>query len=261
MAEQVKVAMVSVATERPHRVDRWFYISVALLMILFNVVAFGPSIVDQSRRSTPLPLTPLVTAHAIVSAVWLLLFLTQTTLVATARTALHRRVGIFGAVLTVAFIVIGSFTVIAEARRGFDLSGDIGRLPPPPGADPAATVVALLSFFLTFAMLVGAALWYRRRPNVHKRLMLLAVLGGLTPTPVAHVIGHWQVFQPWAVMIFPLSLLIFLSFSAIHDRVSEGRIHPVSLWVGLLVFAWNAVFNIAIVPSSAWREFAKWVIQ
>ena len=91
--------------------------------------------------------------------------------------------------------------------------------------------------------------------------MLLAILGGLTPTPVAHVIGHWPVFQPWTGMIFPLSLFIFLSFSAIYDRVSEGRIHPVSLWVGLLVFVWNAAFSVVIVPSSAWREFATWLIQ
>jgi hypothetical protein len=261
MAEHATVTMVDVATEHPHRVHRWFYISVALLIILFNVVAFGPSIFDASRRNVPLPLTPLVTVHAVLSVVWLLLFLMQTTLVATGRTAIHRRLGIFGAVLTVAFIAVGSFAVIAQARRGFDLSGDLSRLPPPPGADPAAAVVGQLFFLLTFAILFGAAVWHRHRPNVHKRLMLLAVLGGLTPTPVAHVIGHWSVLQPWTDVIVPVSLLILLSISAIHDRVSKGRIHPVSLWVGTLTFVWIVVFNVIIVPSSAWREFATWLTR
>ena len=261
MAEQAPVTMAPIAPKRLPRVDRWFYISVALLIILFNVVAFGPSIIDTSRRNTPLPLTPLVTAHAVLSVVWLLLFLTQTTLVATARTAVHRRVGIFGAVLTVAFIVVGCLTVIGQARRGLDLSGDISRLPLPRGADPAAAAVGLLFFFLTFAILFGAALWFRHRPSVHKRLMLLAVVGGLTPTPVAHVIGHWTVLQPWTGIIFQASLLIFLSLGAIHDRLSEGRIHPVSLWLGLAVFVSNVVFNVVIVPSSAWRGFATWLIQ
>lgn len=261
MPEQATTATLQVPTERSRKVDRWFYISVALLMILFNGVAFAPSLIDPSRRNVPLPLTPLVTLHAIVAAAWLLLFLTQTTLVATARIAVHRRVGAFGAVLTVAFIVFGAFTVIAEARRGFDLSGDIGRGPLPPGADAVAAGVGLLFFFLQFAILVGAALWYRHRPAVHKRLMLIAVLGALTPTPVAHVIGHWLAPQPWTGIIFPLSLLFFLSFSAIHDRITEGRIHPVSLWGGLLVVVSNQVFNLAIVPSSAWREFATWLIQ
>ena len=67
MAEQATVTIVPAVTERPHRVDRWFYISVALLMILFNVVAFGPSIIDASRRNVSLPLTPLVTVHAVNS--------------------------------------------------------------------------------------------------------------------------------------------------------------------------------------------------
>ena len=121
--------------------------------------------------------------------------------------------------------------------------------------------MALLFFFLTFAILVGAALWFRHRPSVHKRLMLLAMLGALTPTPVAHVIGHWPILHPWTAVIFPLSLLIFLSLSAIYDRVSEGRIHFVSLWVGLLVFVSNAVFNVAVVPSETWHNFTIGVIQ
>jgi hypothetical protein len=79
--------------------------------------------------------------------------------------------------------------------------------------------------------------------------MLLAMLGGLTNTPVAHLICHWPTLQPWAGMIFPLSLLMFLSLSAIYDRLAQGRIHPVSLWIGLLVFAWSAVSNVVIVPT------------
>jgi hypothetical protein len=183
-------ATVETATVSRRRVDRWFYINVALLMILLNVVAFGPSIIDPSRRNVPLPLTPLVTAHAIVAAAWLLLFLSQAALVAARRTPTHRRVGIVGVVLTVVFVVVAYFTIIEQARRGFDLSGDLSRSVP--GAPPDPTPVALLAGnVLPFAILVGLGLWYRRRPAVHKRLILLGMVGGLTQTPVAHLIGHW----------------------------------------------------------------------
>jgi hypothetical protein len=77
MPEQATTVIAPVLTARPRRVDRRFYISMGLLMILFNVVAFGPSIIDQSGRNVPLPLTPLVMAHAIVAAAWLILFLAQ----------------------------------------------------------------------------------------------------------------------------------------------------------------------------------------
>jgi hypothetical protein len=64
-----------------------------LRVVLLNLVAFAPGIVDPSQRNVPLPLTPLVTAHAVLSAAWLVLFLGQATSMATRRVALHRRVG------------------------------------------------------------------------------------------------------------------------------------------------------------------------
>lgn len=260
MADYATAVVAPASIDRRRQVDRRFYIGVGLFMIAFNAVAFGPSILSPSARSVPLPLTPLVTAHAAVSAAWLFLFLAQAALIATSRTAVHRRVGVAGAVLTAVFLVLGWFTTLEQARRGFDLSGAISRLPAPPGLDPATATVGLLLFFLTFGVLAGTALWYRRRPAVHKRLMLLALLGGLTPTPVAHVIGTWPALQPWANLIFPLSLVVFLAIGPIYDRISDGRIHPVSLWSGLSLFVWNTAFNLAIIPSAAWRQFARWLI-
>ena len=240
--------------------DRQFYISVALFMIAFNAVAFGPPIVNPSIRKVPLPLTALVIAHAAVSASWLFLFLAQAVLVATGRTDIHRRVGVAGVVLTALFLVLGWFTTLEEARRGFDLSGAISRLPGPPELDPVPGSVGVLFFFLTFGVLAAAAFWYRRRPAVHKRLMLLALLGGLTPTPLTHLVGNWSTLQPWANVFFPVSFAVFLAIGPIYDRISEGRIHPVSLWGGVAVFAWNVAFSVAIIPSAAWRQFAHWVI-
>src|SRR5262245_15939068 len=260
MASQATAVMAPAATGRRRRVKRWFYISAGLFMVLFTIVGFGPSIIDQSRRNVPLPLTPLVTAHAIASSAWLLLFLTQATLVAVGRTAVHRRVGIAGVVLTVAFVVLGWFTIIEQARRGFDLSGANGPVPPAPAANPAP--VALIGGnVLPFAVLAGVGLWCRNRPDVHKRLMLLAMLGGLTATPLAHLIGAWPALQPWAGVLFSVTPIVFLSLSAIYDRVSQGRVHPVSLWGAILVFTWVSLFFSVVGPSSAWQDFAAWLIR
>jgi len=261
MAEYATAVVAPVSTDRRRQVDRRFYIGVALFMITLNAVAFGPSILSPSTRNVPLPLTLLVAAHAVVSTAWLLLFLAQAALIATGRTAVHRRMGVAGAVLTAVFLVLGWFTTLEQARRGFDLSGAISRLPAPPGLDPAAATVGLLFFFLTFGVLAATALWYRRRPAVHKRLMLLALVAGLSPTPTAHVIGTWPALHPWTGLIFLLSMIVFLAISPIHDRISEGRVHPVSSWGGLLVFVWWIAFNVAIIPSAAWRQFARWLIE
>jgi uncharacterized membrane protein YozB (DUF420 family) len=252
---------VSAAPRRKQRIDRWFYISVAVLMILFNFAAFAPSIVDPSARRVPLPLTSLVTVHAIVALAWLLLFLTQVTLVATRRTSVHRRLGATGGVLAVAFVVTGCLTTIEEARRGFDLSGDLRRLAPPGVQLDAGALLAPIGFLLLFGVLVGVALCYRHRPAIHKRLMLFAMLGALTPTPLVHVIGHWPALLARRGMLVLLTTLVCMSASAIHDRLVEGHIHPVSLWIPGLLFVWAGVVNVVIVPSAAWQQFAAWVVK
>lgn len=266
MPEARTVVMAPSAARRQHRVDRWFYISAGLFVIFLSVVGFGPSIVDQSRRNGPH--TPVVIAHGIVTVAWLLLFLTQATLVATRRTAVHRRLGIVGPLLAVVVIVLGYLMIIEGGRRGYELSGDLTRAFTPPGSPPrsaaelATGLLIPLSSFISFGVLVAAGLWYRHRPDIHKRFMLLA-LTPLVGEPIVHLIGHlagrWPAFQGAAIFAQPFGL-IFLFASAIYDKVSQGRVHPVSLWVPILVIVWGTVMNLVVGPSVAWREFAVWLI-
>lgn len=230
-------------------------------MVLF-AVAFAPSFIDTSRRNTPLPLTALVAIHGLLGVSWLFLFLTQATLVATRRVAVHRRLGVFGAVLATAFVLVGALTVIAQARRGYDLSGDLERATVS-RTEPLAQVAAIvpLFFFLVFGVLVAAALLYRRRPAIHKRLMLLAVLGGLTVTPVVHLLGHWTSLKAVAGLIFLATLLVALSLSAVHDYVTERRIHPVSAWVAGAVLISFVAYAVVVVPTAWFRAFAAALIR
>ena len=56
---------------------------------------------------------------------------------------------------------------------------------------------------------------------------------------------------------------ITISFFARRSRPSvAGRIHPVSLWVPILLFAWqNVILVFVVLPSALWREFAAWLIR
>jgi hypothetical protein len=169
--------------------------------------------------------------------------------------------GVAGAALSCAVVVLGVLVVMAQARRGFDLSGDIARLPLPTGVDGLSATIALLFFPVQFGVLVGAALWHRHRPRTHKRLMLFAALAGMTPTPVAHLIGHWIGPQPWADALFPFSALFFVSLIALYERVTEGRVFPVTLWLGALVVAMERVLTLGVQRTEVWRSFAQWLVQ
>src|SRR6266851_3598949 len=72
-------------------VDRWFYIAMAFCTIIVAVLGFAPSIVNTAARKAPPTL--LIAAHGVVSVAWLAMFLAQTTLAATRRIPVHRRLG------------------------------------------------------------------------------------------------------------------------------------------------------------------------
>ena len=160
------------------RSDDRFYVSMALVAMLIVTAGFGPGLVDPSMRRAPLTIP--VFAHGVVFATWLALFLTQTLLIPKGQFAIHRRLGYAGAVLAVLMVVSGYFTAIAMGRRGYDLSGDLVATD-----DDALTILVFqLGDLLSFSILVGSAVFYRRRADVHKRLMLLATVGTLMGAPL-----------------------------------------------------------------------------
>ena len=168
-----------------------FYVAMALVAMLIVIAGFGPGLVDPSMRRAPLAIP--VAAHGVVFAAWLVLFLTQTLLIPKGQFAIHRRLGYAGAVLAVLMVVSGYFTAVAMSRRGYDLSGDLVAT-----AEDALTILVFqLGDLVSFSILVAAAVLYRRRADVHKRLMLLATVGALMGRaisarhrPLADATGH-----------------------------------------------------------------------
>jgi hypothetical protein len=240
-----------------------FYVGAAIFVVLLSVIGFGPSIIDQSRRNAPSTL--LVMAHGMAVGGWLLLFLTQAVLVATGRTAVHRRLGIVGPVLAVLMIVLGYVVLMDFGRRGYDFSGDVIRALSRTGSRRFNPAVILfpLGELLSFGVLVGAGLWYRHRADVHKRLMLLAMVPILAE-PILHLVGHvagrWPTFRGMGTPISVAATVVLLSASAIYDRLSRRRIHPISLWVPILLFVWQIALGAIIFPSAAWRKLVAWLV-
>ena len=166
-----------------------------------------------------------------MSVAWLLAFLVQVTLVPAGRLDVHRRLGIISVLLSAAFIVVTWFMLVEGARRGFDLSGDL--IPRGTSVDPGAFLAPANALAL-IGVLIGAAVWYRQRPAVHKRLMMFALLTS-TGAPITHLVGHWSALRPYPVINI-IGGILLLCLPAIHDRMSQRRIHPVSLWgaIGLI---------------------------
>ena len=241
---------------------RWFFVGMVLAMIAVSIAGFLPAIIDPATRRAPL--SPLAAAHGIVFIMWLLLYLAQSLLVATRRVALHRRLGLTSVVLLALMITIGFTTTTAMVRRGFDLSGDQHVDPHADGQtalDAPTASVFNFAALLAFTILAVAAIGYRRRPDVHKRLMLFANVA-LMAAPIAHLVGHipslGETPATLAIIILNIS---FLLAPVARDYLIERRIRFLTAALAIGSFAWGVLQAFMIGPSGAWRGFAEWISQ
>jgi hypothetical protein len=225
----------------------------ALAMIATCLMAFIPSIIHPVERHAPLSV--LAAAHGAVFVAWLLLFLVQSRLVATRHVALHRKLGLASVFILALMIPLAYTTTIAMVRRGFDLSGDL-RI----DHDPAYETVFALSNLLIFSALVIAALSYRHRPEIHKRLMLFANIE-LMPAPLAHLIGHtpWLASLPAAIVMVPITA--FVAAAVGRDLLVARRIHPLTWGLATVRMVSGFLEGGPIGTSAAWHHFVYWLAR
>jgi hypothetical protein len=241
-------------------VERWFFTSMALAMIAITVAGFGPSIVNPAGRRGPISL--LAAVHGTVFSVWLLLFLAQTLLIATDRVNWHKRLGMASTFVLALMLPLGYEATIAMTRRGFDLSGD-QHVDLHPQVGQSLTLDALTAsvfnfcYLSAFAALTIAAICYRQRPAIHKRLMLFANIE-LIGAPMAHLLGHANLLTPATVMI---PLVMFLFAALVRDYLVERRIHPLTAVLAIALFIAQPVEGVLIGPSPLWHHFVTWLIE
>jgi hypothetical protein len=226
--------------------DRMFYSGMAILMALTVFVGFAPTFYLRAWFSGPIysgerALTPLAYVHGAIFSAWVVLFIVQTALVAARRVALHRRLGIAGALLAVAMVVVGLRTAFAMAARGAA----------PPGIDPISFLATPLTDIVLFTAFVSAAIWRRRDRESHKRLMLLASLT---------VIGPAVARLPGPLLLHIAISVLFVAMGMAYDRYSRRRIHPVYLW-GFALMVLSVLARQAISGTAAWRAFAEAMIR
>ncbi len=240
-------ATASRPVSQPGRHDRAFYSGMAIAMALAVFVGFARTYYLSSYFGTNTtlsggPFSTVVRLHAALFTAWVLLFLVQTSLVATHRVAVHRRLGVAVAVLAGLMVVAGTAIALATARRGGA----------PPGVDPLAFLVVPLGDMAVFSVLVTAALWLRRNKEAHKRLMLLAYLAILVAA-VARLPG---VLALGPLGFFGLTFIPALVVAMIYDRVTRGRVHPAYLWGGALLIL-SVPLRLLLSTTSAWHRLAE----
>ncbi len=230
----------------PAATHRRFYFYAVLGAAIIVFVGFAQSYFLKGFFGTP-PLYPLLHLHGFIMTSWIVLFATQTWLIEAHRVRLHRRLGIFGALLAATILIVGAAVVTINAREG--------RVP----AGAPIPVILSLSYInlLVFGLLVGAAIYLRCRSESHKRLMLLATLNLLSPA-VNRIPLH---FIESGGLLTVLGLPdLFILICVVYDSALHRRLHPAFGWGALFSFVWPAL-GIVLGGSSGGSTFATWVLN
>jgi hypothetical protein len=248
--------------------DRWIYVFMAALFVVTALVGFIPDSIGlvatvQAGQRPPLP--PIVHAHAILMASWLAVLLAQTTLMATGRSALHKKLGLIGFALLPLLVA----AMIGITKEAWTLVGSI-----PPGAmapealsalkfDVGNTLLEQIRVIVLFPGLVAWALFARRKdPETHKRLMILATL---LPLPAAIDRMTWlPATLPGSPASIHLYSLLWLLPVLAYDVARRGRVHRayvigIALNIPFVVashFLWGSAWWLATAPrlmgAQAW---------
>jgi hypothetical protein len=202
------------------------------------------------------PLTPLLHVHGLLLTLWFVLFLAQVRLVAIGRVGLHRQLGVAGGVIAGLAVVVGGAVAFFASKREFlahpDSTRDLVGF-----AVPAIAGFAILcGFLLNFSLFVGLAIYFRRRADVHKRLMVLATCSILGPALARIFVPYLVHTDIWA----KFAMYDFFAVACIaYDTIRTRRLHPAFVWGGLfLLGSFPVLFFIA--ESDAGIHAGTWLL-
>ena len=184
--------------------------------------------------------------HAFLFTAWVVLLFTQTRLVAARRIDLHRRLGILAAGVAIAMVVVGVLVALHAVLRGVA----------PFGMDPHRFLIVPLVAITLFAVFVVAGIRARRRdPQAHKRYMLLGTIALLPPA-----VARWALLFGLGPPVVLGVATLFVVPLFVWDWKTLGRIHPVTLWGGLLI-AVSGPLRLLVSRTDGWVAVSHWLVN
>jgi hypothetical protein len=237
---------------RAQESERLFYVIAGSLMLVATAVGFRAFLAHGKGfggGEITRQIVPLVVVHGLAMFSWIVLFLVQSVFILKGNPRLHMRIGVGGAVLAGVMVPLGSVSAILSARYNPELYQYFG--------GPRFFLATMLGEMLSFGTLVSVAVIYRRRPEIHRPMMLLASLmiisGSLGRCPY---IGEFALMPPLYVLGPALAL------GALLLVLQLGMTRALNRWYafgyGAMVLA-SCLF-IVIGHSALWNRIARAIL-
>ena len=231
---------------RSLQAERLFYVLAAGAVAIVSIVGFRSFyLAGKGFGGNPLThqIVPLILVHALAMSCWVVLFCVQSALILAGNRRLHMVLGPIGAFLAVAIVFLGSAMGILSAHfnpRAYEMFGG-----------PRFFLVEMLTEILLFGVLVGIAIAQRRRPEIHRPMMLLATVvilsGALARCPIICDLAATPPLYAYAPVLIFGALLFFLQW---------GMTRRASRWylVGYAAITVTFLLSMPLGRSSLWQQ-------
>ena len=217
-------------TGRNGILNRYFYFAMSLLVAAIVVAGFKRTVNDNLfHPAVPRPF--ILWIHGSAFAAWVIFFICQSTLVRIHKVSWHRFFGWFGAGLATVMVPLGVTTAIIMARF------DKVQLHQP---DTDAFLIIPFYDMIAFGATIALAIYWRKRPEMHRRLVFIATCGLLDAA-----FGRFDYLFDHNLFFPCLDLVIVLGVA--RDLLVDRRVHKVYLWAlpllmvcqSLAVYIWR----------------------
>lgn len=246
-------AITYAARTRAKRFD--FYTWMALTCIVIAFAGVIPTYWAPMFAGFVSPY-PIVHLHAFAFFCWTIFFIVQASFIPSGRVALHRSVGLAGIAFGTLLIMMGLLASLDLLRNGYMAHGQ--------AAAGESFLTDPLAGIATFAVFFTLAIRNIRRPEYHKRYMLLAMISVLN-APIARPLVVWVWPQHGGIpswIYIPSAWLSYLLIvvSMLHDWRTIGRPHKIYM-VALPVLLIVAAATVPISHTTAWHTFARYFAE
>ena len=238
--------MSTTAAAIPRTAARRPYVGLAVLAALIAFIGFWPTYFGPLIAGA-VDKTAIIHVHAAVYVGWLALFLTQAVLAATGRVASHIKLGRFAIGYGVVVIAVGLITAFAR----FAVRVRAGE-----ATAAQAQLLGPLLDMLVFAPLFAAAVYYRRTPELHKRLMIVAT----TSLLIAAVTRMPVLGSPPNRVLLHLIWMAPILLAMAHDFWRQRKVHPIYV-LGLVILALEGpLVRAPARQSQLWMDASRWLV-
>ena len=241
---ELRAAAVDKAQARAK--EKRFYLMVGFLFLGLVVVGFSKNYYLRPFFPELGPIySDFVRFHGAVMTAWVLLFATQAWLVSAKKVKLHMKLGWAGVALSILVLVTGYMVAIGSAARGNSV----------PGIPPLEFMIVPMADLVLYVVFFGGAIYLRKSPAEHKRLMLLSAANFLPPAAARMPIPALQALGPFWLFGLPTILTIA---ALIYDTVQNKKVNKVFLAGSILLIA-SFPLRLWIGGTEAWLNFATWL--